>query len=194
MIAGSWRPLPLAVALLVAMLVAEWGSSGAVQAATLTVTTLNDSGLGSLRQTIADAAPGDMIEFSVTSTITLNSGELAIDKDLTISGPGAADLAISGNNASRVFNITAGNVAVYGVTVRNGSAAEDGGGIRNQGALTLGNVTVSSNTASRDGGGISNRGGSVTITGSTICQNTATDAGGGISNRAGEMEVSSKSV
>ena len=72
MIAGLWRPLPFAVALLVAMLVAEWGSSGAVQAATLTVTTLNDSGLGSLRQTIADAAPGDMIDSLVKSLCRSN--------------------------------------------------------------------------------------------------------------------------
>ena len=74
-------------------------------AATITVTNLNDSGSGSLRQSIADATPGDTINFSVTGIITLASGELNIDKDLTIEGPGVNKLSISGNNSSRVINI-----------------------------------------------------------------------------------------
>ena len=60
------------------------------RAATSVVTNLNDSGPGSLRQAIADAAPSDIITFGVTGTITLTTGELLINKDLTLSGPGAA--------------------------------------------------------------------------------------------------------
>ena len=92
-----------------------------VHGATLTVTNLNDTGAGSLRQAIADASPGDTIDFAVTGTITLTSGQLTINNDLVISGPGSGDLNISGNNASRVFNVTGGQVTISGVTVRDGN-------------------------------------------------------------------------
>src|SRR5262245_48228179 len=65
---------------------------------TLTVLNLNDSGPGSLRQTIANAASGDTINFQpgLSGTIGLTSGEIAVNKNLTITGPGAGVLAISG--------------------------------------------------------------------------------------------------
>jgi hypothetical protein len=53
-----------------------------------TVTTLNDSGPGSLRNTIAAATAGDTINFAVTGTISLTSGELVVNKNLNIVGPG----------------------------------------------------------------------------------------------------------
>ena len=58
------------------------------QAATITVTNTNDSGPGSLRQALANANNGDTINFTVTGTISLFSGELGIGKNVTISGPG----------------------------------------------------------------------------------------------------------
>jgi hypothetical protein len=61
----------------------------ALRAGTITVTNTNDSGLGSLRQALADANDGDTIDFSVTGTISLTTGELLVDKSVTISGPGA---------------------------------------------------------------------------------------------------------
>src|SRR5437773_7267059 len=77
---------------------------------TLTVTTTNDSGPGSLRQAILDAnlCPGNnLIDFapSAYGTIRLISGELLITDHLTINGPGAANLAVDGNARSRVFHI-----------------------------------------------------------------------------------------
>src|SRR4051812_2278366 len=92
-------------------------------ATTLTVTTTNDSGAGSLRQAILNAATsGDIIMFdaAVTGTITLTSGELAFTKSLTISGPGAANLTISGNNASRVFSVSSGQITIAGLRIANG--------------------------------------------------------------------------
>ena len=100
-----------------------------VYAAPLVVTNLNDSGPGSLRQTIATAGPTDVIEFSVTGTIVLTTGELLVDKNLVINGPGADQVTISGNNTSRVFHITAGDVEISGLTIANGIAEEAGGGV-----------------------------------------------------------------
>ena len=57
-------------------------------AATHTVTNLADSGPGSLRQTIATASASDFITFATNGTITLTSGELLIEKNLNIIGPG----------------------------------------------------------------------------------------------------------
>jgi hypothetical protein len=66
-----------------------------VHADIITVTNTNDSGAGSLRQALADANDGDTITFAVTGEIQLTSGELVIDNNITISGPGADSLVLS---------------------------------------------------------------------------------------------------
>ena len=79
--------------------------------ATITVTNLNDSGAGSLRDALGNASSGDAITFAPNlagGTLILTSGELDITKTLTINGDldgnGSPDITISGNNASRVFD------------------------------------------------------------------------------------------
>jgi hypothetical protein len=74
-----------------------------LRADTITVTNTNDSGAGSLRQALADANDGDTITFAVSGTIGLTSGELLVDKSITISGPGVDNLAVDSNAKSRVF-------------------------------------------------------------------------------------------
>src|SRR5262249_26476919 len=106
---------------------------------TLTVLNTHDSGAGSLRDAIAHAKDGDTIVFDPSlngQTIALTSGELAISKSLDIEGPGAGLLAISGNHASRIFDISQNQkpvaVTIAGLTIQNGFASGgDGGGILN---------------------------------------------------------------
>jgi Domain of unknown function (DUF5050)/Thrombospondin type 3 repeat len=154
-----------------------------------TVTTTADSGPGSLRDTIASASPGDTIDFSLpaNSTITLTSGELLVDKNLTISGPGANTLAVDGNASSRVFHISPGKtVTISGLTIQNGLACcvfpdNFGGGIYNdQATLTVSNCTFSGNSANY-GGGIDSVG-VLTVSNSTFSGNSAGSGGGGIDN------------
>jgi CSLREA domain-containing protein len=198
--------LVLALALLAAALVLLAATLGVllvseVYAATLTVNTTADNesdGCGvnncTLREAIDDACPGDVIEFSLTypATITLTSGRLEITKTLTISGPGAGSLSISGNNASRVISTT-GVVTITGVTIRDGNVSEKGGGIYNSGMLMLTNSTVYSNTAGTYGGGIFNYDGTVTLANSTVSGNTA-DYGGGIENEEGTVTLANCTV
>jgi hypothetical protein len=140
-----------------------------VEAGTLVVTALASSGSGSLRAAIAAANPGDSITFAVSGTITNLTGELVVDKDLTIAGPGPSQLAVSGNNARRGFNIAWGvTVTISGLTITNGHAADgaagtnyanpggpgaDGGGIYSSGNLTLSNCVVTQCRSGQGGDG-----------------------------------------
>jgi predicted outer membrane repeat protein len=156
-------------------------------AATITVTNTNDSGSGSLRQALADANDGDIIIFAVTGTIGLTSGELLVDKSITVSGPGAANLTVNGNANSRVFHIGSGRiVAISGLPITNGNASggfPDGGGIYNDHAtLTLSDCTISDNSAFRNGGGVYNDRATLTINNCMVSENLAGNEGGGICN------------
>src|SRR5262249_28748648 len=80
---------------------------------TFTVTNLNDAGFGSLRNAIGGAnnlAGADVIVFQpgLTGTLTLTSGPLQVTDSVTITGPGAGALTISGNNVSRIFLVDDG--------------------------------------------------------------------------------------
>ncbi|MGC9358541.1 MAG: CSLREA domain-containing protein, partial [Anaerolineae bacterium] len=111
-----------------------------VFAATITVDTLADESDGScsdgdcsLRDAIAVASASDTINFDVTGTITLTLDYLTIDKDLTIEGPGAADLIVNGDDTWRVFWINEDvNAILSGITIADGKA-QDGAGIFNRG-------------------------------------------------------------
>ena len=158
--------------------VAPGEASLAAPAATFTVTNTNDSGPGSLRQAVADAGDGDTINFSLTypATITLTGGEIRIDKDLTITGPGASNLTINGNDASHVFQVGYGrSLTISGVSIAHGS---DSGILNNGGTLTASGCTFRSNTTGIDGSAI--------VSGCTFVGN---DTGIGGVPRAGSLSV-----
>jgi hypothetical protein len=102
--------------------------------ATLVVTNCDDSGAGSLRDTIASAASGDTVDLSqlICSTITLTSTYITVlQDDLTITGPGATSLAIDGGGALPLFAAYgSGTFTIDDVTLTNGyySASYAGGG------------------------------------------------------------------
>jgi len=147
------------------------------------VTISGDSGAGSLRQSIADATPGDTITFSVTGTITLAS-PLVISKDLTISGPGAGKLTISGNGTVQPFQVSAGiTFNLQNLTVANGKAtATDGGALADNSSATtiITGCAFTGNSATGTGGAIA-ASGTMTISDTLFSGNTATTYGGAIS-------------
>jgi hypothetical protein len=165
-------------------------------ATTRTVTSLADSGAGSLRDAIAASAANDTINFAVTGTITLTSGELLVSNSVTIAGPGPSNLAVDGNAASRVFHTGLNTtVSISGLTITNGNAtgtypANTGGGIYSENAtLIMSNCTLSHNRTDVYGGGIyslstSNGSASVEVVNCTLSSNGPVFAGGGICNRA----------
>lgn len=186
-------------------------TAAATHAGTITVTNGGDKGPGSLRQAIADAAPGDTINFApgITTIILRNtpgSNELLINKSLNIEGPGANLLTIEPTaldiGSMRIFDIAAGNfnVTISGLTIYQGvlfGSIQGGGGILINGGNTVAitNCTVSSNQAN-SGSGIKNLG-TATITNSTISGNGfdshAVGQGGGISND-GAMTITNSTI
>jgi hypothetical protein len=173
------------------VVLACYGLSPALNANTITVTNTNDSGPGSLRAALAVAHDGDTIDATgVSGTILLTSGELQINHNVTIHGPGAAHLAVNGNATDRVFENFAGPVTISGFTITHGftSDIDGGGGILNHGGLTLSGTSILRNNTGScgffcngSGGGInSNSGGTLTVTNSIISNNSTGGGGGGM--------------
>jgi len=173
-------------------------------ALTYAVTTLADSGAGSLRQAItsANGTPADdIIDFSVSGAIGLTSAlpnlvTAATAGRLTINGAGAITVTRSSVSPFRIFRVNSGaNVTLNDLTITDGNAgAGDGGGIYNSGILTVTNSTLSANTADLGGGILNNFGGTLMVTNSTLSGNTAGGAGGGIANLGGTLMVTNSTL
>jgi hypothetical protein len=172
----------------------------------LTVTNSSGSAAvpGSLPALVANAAPGDTIQFAPGlegAVITLASA-LDINKILTIDATGTPNVSVSGGGLVRVFRIEPGaEVSILGLTIVNGVANAGifgvGGGIDNLGSLSLSQCTVTRNTASNSGGGIFNSG-SLVLSFDTFNNNNADSAGsagGGIDNtNTGTMNITNCTI
>ena len=128
----------------------------------------------------------------MTGTIHLTTGVLAITSSpsndgLVITGPGRDVLAVSGDGASRVFDITTnGPVSISGLMITNGlDHTTGGGGINNSGGanLTLTDAAVTDSESDNGSGGGGIRMGSsspLTLIRSVVSGNTSAASGGGV--------------
>lgn len=162
-------------------------------AATETVQNLNDSGVGSLRQAIADVDAGGTITFAagLAGSILLEE-ELTIQKSLTIEGPGADAVTIDGQAANRHFMIAENeprdiDVSISGLKLLRGHTGNSGGSIATYaaGTLDLSDLVFRNNT-SGDGAGVlyisgflASPGGDVTLD-NVVALQSATDGDGGV--------------
>jgi hypothetical protein len=159
--------------------------------ALVSVSNCDDSGAGSLREAFTNAVSGDVIDLTSLgcSSITLTSGALTTSvDDLTVNGPGPAQLAIDGGNNSRVIEHMSyyGMLTVDGLTIRNGSYVYSGPGIYDSAApggcvFSEHNVTISNSaiehcnaSGKRVIGGAVDAWGGIVLVDSTISGITAT--------------------
>ncbi len=172
------------------------------------VTTPQDSVNGSLRYCIDNAPSGSTITFapSVRGLIMLTGGDLEVvgGKQLTIVGPGAKQLTISGGTINAHIRVSKGaTLHIFGLSFKNSETVTDAFLI-NEGTLTVTNSVISDNKTTvgvigfgggnfeSGGGGILNSG-TLTLTNSTISGNTVTGWGGGISN-SGRLTLNNSTV
>ncbi len=159
------------------------------------VTTNADTGPGSLRQAVADAAPGAIVCFnpSVSGQMILFGSPIAIAKSITISG--SVPIILDGGGGRQLFSVNSGgSLTLHGLTVRNGSAT-NGAAIQvaSGGTLAVDNVSFGGNWALSGSGGAIHNSGTTTIRHSTFYANRA-GAGGGVFNANGGTLTISTSV
>lgn len=169
----------------------------ASSASAATVTNTNDAGPGSLRQAVIDAAPGETINVPA-GTYALKSGEILVNKNLTIAGAGqTATIIRAGTDGLRFFNVAKGVAASFtGMTMRDarltqaGGIAEGGAIYSEEGSVAINDVAFVNNVVNASGlvsgqeGGIASGGAVagenavVTINASLFSDNQAISRGG----------------
>ncbi len=147
------------------------------------------NGMGDLRWCITDSLfREDTINFAVMGTINLNARLPNLTRSVSINGPGPSLVTVrrASGGDYYVLSVSAGvSVAVSGLTISNGN---NGGGILNQGSLTVNNSLISGNTDD----GIFNIG-NLTVNSTTITGNSAI-GGAGIFNEGGTLTINSSTI
>ena len=178
--------------------------------ATYMVTSLADSGSGSLRAALQSAnATGDtdtiVFDSALSGTVNLGvaNGALTISSPVSIQGPGSSSVTIDANatvtDKFRVFEISgaANNVTITGLTLTGGIVDDGGGGIlfRSADTLTLVDTVVTGNVAANGGGIYSEYEGNLVLQSSTISGNTAESSkGGGIHAVDGDVSLTDSTI
>ncbi|MEM6383942.1 MAG: calcium-binding protein [Pseudomonadota bacterium] len=133
-------------------------------------------------------------------TVVLSQGELILTSDMLIDGDtdgdGAADITVSGADASRIFaiNSISADVTLTGLTLTNGDAGVgNGGAVRTSGTLTIINSTLADNSAANGGAIYGVSASSIAISGSSVTENAASMSAGGI-YAGGDLTVSSSVI
>ena len=161
------------------------------QPQTSVVTTLDDSGPGSLRDALQSAASGDTIDIQATGSVFLLGPLEIAQRELTILGPGAELFALEGGgvNSYRLFEIADGNnLILRDLAFADGWADDEGG------AIGIGNATVLiercafvQNDANSLGGAIFLGSGNLTVRDCFFQHNTAGIDGGAIAGGPGSQ-------
>lgn len=157
----------------------------------IVVTSVADSGSGSLRDALNQVCDYGQITFSqalANATIKLTSGELVISKNLTLDASSIFGVTISGEDTQRVFAVSAKqNVTLRNLTITKGYGWELAGGILNNGSLLLDKVTLVNNRVATSGADFWKGGGAIyvgergalTLRDSTVRANQTTGADSG---------------
>lgn len=146
-------------------------------------TMLGTVGTGtSLREAVLYSDTGDVIIFdaSLSGTILLTLGEISMDHDLIIAGPGNSVIDVSGLCDSRIFNVGTGvALELSGLTLSNGRGL-DGGALLSDGWLRVEDCLLRTSTAVQHGGAIYHTGDTLRLDGSTFEACTAYLDGGAV--------------
>jgi hypothetical protein len=164
-----------------------------------------------LRQAVfqANGSANNIVQFDPGlngSTITLTQGEIAINEPMYVIGPGANKLRVSGNDASRIFNISTASatpiaVMLSGLTMSHGKAAGNLGGAiyASNVSLTVQDSVLDYNTAQEGGAICAHSGNAVAsaskLTRATVTKNNATGVGAGIAVLGGaSLQISASTI
>ncbi|HLF84050.1 MAG TPA: C25 family cysteine peptidase [Blastocatellia bacterium] len=176
---------------------------------TFVVNTTNDVDDGtctgahcSLREAINAAnanADTNTITFSVTGTINLTGALAQLSTNMNINGPGAGVLTVRRDTGGLylIFRVlSTKTVSISGLTITNGSNNNNGGGLRNDGTLTLSDCVVSNNTTTSLGGGLADSSGTnaVTVINNCIFSGNSSPTAGGAIDTGGTMTINNSTL